>query len=389
MYNYNILFLSRSLNPKDALGKTVSNLLPELQKQANIHVVTTDIVSDCTLNLSNIILLEEKYMIPIRIVKLFMILFAIDIRHVVWYFRYRKTIVSYCKKHNIHFIYAYCSIADGFLAQTASFVNKLTKLPFAVHYCDPIPSPRKCETYECYRVNVIKPLHECFRGASFLSFNNKFIIENAQQYLPFDIRAKSIIIPDTCTEGKIYEASKSNKFILSYIGRFYTVNRTPDKILKAFERSLRAIPEAQLQFIGSNIELSDYNIPTDIQNRIKIVGWTDELDKYISESDILVDISLDIEEDYFISSKLKSYLSSNKLILSISNDNSATSDFLSGLKTSVVRCNHSIESISRGIEQCRFMLNSEIDFSERDNLVHECKPSTVSRNIIKEIIKHV
>lgn len=379
----NILFITSSLS-NSAFGITANSIAEGLAKICNLSIVTNDRIEAAQgIKYVSIDSIPICYKIPVKISKLILMLTAVDVTNLYWYYRCRKSIQKICIEKDINFIYAYCSIMDGVMARVAHYLSNKTGIPYAVHYCDPIPTPRKCETYELYRVNKIKPIKDAFRNASFLSFNNDMIIRNAQNYLDFNISNKSIVVPDTCIKYPIPKES-CDRVIFCYIGRFYSINRTPDKLIEAFVKAQSVEPDIYLQFVGSNVDLSKFNLPLNVLQHIEVVGWTNEVDKYISKSSILIDITLDIEEDFFISSKLKKYLTVDRLILSIANNNSATADFLKNLRSSVICVDHNVEAITKGL-LLSYKIYDKVGFEERNELINSISPDYVASKIIDKI----
>lgn len=375
---------------ESAFGRTTDRLITELAKKCDLSLVVADDTNTQkfkSLGVSTLVI-KEKYSINIKVSKLIMILFAKEIEHFPWIIKNKNKVRQFCKKQKPDIIYAYCSLGDTFIAKIASLVANDFNIKYAIHFCDPIPSPKGCETYEKFRINRIKPLLKIFKDAAFLSFNNKKLIEHTQKYVPYKITHKSIVIPDSCISTLDNIPASPKEFIFSYIGQFYTLNRRPENLIKAFNTFIKNHPDCYLQLVGSgDINLNIEGIDALTKNHIKVIGWTKNVEEYLKNSNVLIDITLDIEEDLFISSKIKNYLTINRIILSIAREQSATRDFLKGVDETIVKCNHDVDSIVKGMEECynRFKNYIDLPYIEREKIISECSVNNVAIRIIKTI----
>lgn len=382
----NILILVSTVG-ESAFGRTSERLISGLANKCNLSLVLADDANISKITSLGIptLCLKETHKINIKLSKLLMIFCAKDIRHLPWIIKNKSKVRLFCKIQKPDIIYAYCSLGDTYIAKVASSVAKDINTKYAIHFCDPIPSPKGCETFEKYRINRIKPLFKIFNCASLLSFNNRKIIEHTQKYLPFNINPKSIIVPDTCESTFSNIPVSSKQFVFSYIGQFYKVNRRPDNLIKAFNIFLKNHPDCYLQLVGSgDIDLCEYYIDSLTKEHISVIGWTNHVEEYLKNSNVLLDITLDIKEDLFVSSKIKNYLTINRLILSIARDQSATRDFLKGVDGTIVKCNHGVSSIVKGMDECykRYKDKTQLTYDERSQLISECSVENVATQLI-------
>ncbi len=83
-----------------------------------------------------------------------------------------------------------------------------------------------------------------------------------------------------------------------------------------------------MHIVGSNkINLNHFNISEDAKTKILFHPFSTNLKAVFERSRVLIDVDADIEEDVFISSKLKDYLSVNRMIVSITGKNSPSRKF--------------------------------------------------------------
>jgi hypothetical protein len=144
---------------------------------------------------------------------------------------------------------------------------------------------------------------------------------------------------------------------------------------------LDIVIDARLIFVGSSINLSDYSIPENKYNNFKVVDWTDIPEKYIEESDILLDYNANIENDVFISSKLTKYIGYNRKILVLSGDNSAPKQFIAD--------QHNLGIWNSGFSTddfvCKALEALQTDFSKWNKRIEFCKSKNASVQI-RELI---
>jgi glycosyltransferase involved in cell wall biosynthesis len=197
------------------------------------------------------------------------------------------------------------------------------------------------------------------------------MIEHQQNYFDFDIKSKSIVIPDPIVvDNKKYPAPDGNNIFL-YLGSFYG-SRKPDSLISGFKIYASENSNAILQIVGNNkIDLDIYDLEASIKDRIKLIGWVDDVDKLIAMSAVLVDVDTDKTGDVFLSSKIKKYLPVNRPILSITSKNSPAEQLLKAFNNSVVISDHNFENVAKAMHQSMNHSYNSDSFLEREIIIKE------------------
>jgi glycosyltransferase involved in cell wall biosynthesis len=251
--------------------------------------------------------------------------------------------------------------------------------------CDPIPAPKEWETYEIYRKSLIRPIKNALRDCTFLSMNTQEMIKFQQTSVKFDLLNKSFVSPDPVNSPMRYFGKLNDKNVLLFLGTFYSA-RKPDKLVLGFSRFIQEGNEAELHIIGhSHFDLKKFNLPDDISKRIIFNSWKEDISEEYRRSRVLVDVDADIANDVFISSKLKSYLSIDRVILSITRKSSPSYKLLSEVGNSSVISDFDEEAICSAIKRS-LSINYTTDlFNDRKNLLQVLSAKEVVGKMAKQI----
>lgn len=372
-----ILILCPSLN-NTPFGKVSFDIVYGLIKNGHEVVLITS-----KSNLQEVKYLFETgygYVFPDKISKIISIFGRFNIK---FYF-FGKRIIKSFRRNNIKelfkpdIIYALCSRDFDILMNVAMTISIECKIPYAIHLVDPIPPPKGWETYEIYRRSLVRLVKKPISRCNYFSMNNERMLKYQQENLGFNIENKSFVVPDPVADDfKWYGMNKSNEKKIVYLGSFYSA-RMPHSLIKGFALFAAQEKSYQLHIIGNNkINLDNYEIADSARSRIKILSWTLDVDEIIKNTDLLVDVDADIEGDVFVSSKIKNYLNSDRVIMSITRNNSPTFDLLSPLKKSVYITSHNPEDIRIAISSALSVEYSDTLFSERLLLLDRIKISVV------------
>lgn len=324
------------------------------------------------------------YVYPERISKIITILFHQNIK----YYLYGKKILGVIARNNIvnsfrpDIIFALCSRDFDILMTVAMKISKKYKIPYAIHLVDPIPPPKGWETYEIYRKSLVYIVKKQIQHCDLFSMSNEHMLKFQQENIDFNIRNKSFVIPDPISDKFNWYGEKIGvKKVIVYLGSFYSA-RKPDALINGFALFALEDKVTELHIVGYNkINLDDYKITTTVKSRIKLLSWVSEVDKIIENADLLVDVDADIEGDVFVSSKLKKYLSTDRMILSITRNNSPSYCLLSSLKESVYISSHDPSEVSVAISKALNIKYFPSVFHERYILFEKFSVSAVVKKV--------
>ena len=387
----NIAFITLQIG-NSAFGQVTERLVKALGNKPDVSLFV--FTSSSTIqNASNIYAYKYFRLFGDRIDKILYVVLGLDLKSILWETVFFLKFYKRIKTLSIDVIYCYTSREAKPVLNIGYWFSKVLKLPYVIHFCDPIPPPAGWQKSELYRKSLKRPVRKYLKAADLISMNNERMLSFMQQEYKMDILTKSFVVPDSCvSERKFFEVQKTGKYVLSYIGVFYTLARTPTKLIYGFSKAFEQNPNIHLKIIGKNhIDLKYYNITEPCKSNIEIIRWVADVEEYIVKSDVLIDIDADIENDVFISSKLKAYLTYNRPILSITGINSPSYNHLIDIKESVIISSHDEDEIGRSILASVKKCRTAIDYSDRNTLIEQFDVSNVADNIISHFntITHV
>jgi len=354
---------------KSAGGKVIENILKGLIGEG--HELLAICAENNLKNASsaNIIKVPYRYVFHQRIDKISTILFHVSLRHRYWqYFviRHYKKVIREFKPQLIYPIGSGGSIA---VLNLGMGIAKSLRVPFAIHLLDPIPAQKGWETYENYRKSRVHTIKNALKYADLIIMGNPQMLEFQQSNLNFDILSKSMVVPDPVVANPIKLDSLPANNKLTFLGSFYGA-RKPDSLLLGFSKYIEKDSNAILQIVGlNNIQLNNFSISEKAKQQIVFQKWTSDLKMVFEQAKVLIDVDADIDGDVFISSKLKEYLTLDRVILSITRQNSPARKMLTGLTKSIVFSGHNPIEVAEAIEKA---LNAGSDisiFKERKTLL--------------------
>jgi glycosyltransferase involved in cell wall biosynthesis len=270
------------------------------------------------------------------------------------------------------------------LLRLAYNLSKFYKIPFIIHSTDPLPSPIDWGEKKIYRTAVLKAIEPFYRQADLISASNPLMLSYQLSELNLQTRKSFVLY---CPTGVFRELNdlfiKKNTFL--YLGSLYG-KRDPKTLVDMFLNLLNTIVDARLIFVGSSINLSDYSIPKNKLNNFETVKWTDNPEKYIEESEILLDYNADIENDVFIASKLIKYIGYSRKILVLSAKNSAPEQFIAN-QQNIGIWNASFSN-NDFIEKAVKAMNTKIlDWSKRQEFCNSKNAHPLVEKLIDKIIE--
>ena len=378
----NIAFITLQIG-HSAFGQVTERLVKALGNKPDVNLFVFASSSSIQ-NASNIYTYKYFRLFGERIDKILYVVLGLDLKSIVWetvfFLKFRKVI----KRLSIDVIYCYTNRDAKPVLNIGYWFSRAFRLPYVIHFCDPIPPPAGWQNSEFYRKSLKRPVRKYIKAANLISMNNDRMITFMQQTYKTDVLTKSFVVPDSCvSERKFIPVQNTGQYVLSYFGNFYTVARTPAKLICGFSKAFEQNPNIRLRIIGKNhIDLENYNLSGPCKSNIEIIQWVADVEEYIAKSDVLVDVDADIDNDVFISSKLKTYLIYNRPILSITRMNSPSYNHLIDIKKSVILSSHDEAEIGRSILKSVETCRTAIDYSDRNKLIEQFDVSNVADNII-------
>ncbi len=364
-------------------GKVVANIISELASQ-NYKLLV--ICSECHVNTAvniNLKVVPFKWLFPMKLTKLFIVMFRVTLRHRYWQSYVYRNFKNDVTDFNPDFIYAIGSGGTQVVYNLGLAIAKYSNVRLALHLLDPIPGPKGWENYEIYRKSLIHTFKKSLKEADLITMGNHHMLEYQQRNLKFDILGKSFIVPDPVVNKPIKLSSLSQKYVLTFLGSFYGA-RKPDRLLEGFSEYNKNNPEAELHIVGTNrINLNHFDVSEDAKKKILFQGFTTNLLEVFERTRVLIDVDADIDEDVFISSKLKEYLSVNRMIVSITGENSPSRQLLSGITKSVIVSDFDKFKISKAIEKA---MDTKYDvnlFDDRKSVLAFLNVSRICNEIVK------
>ncbi|WP_133159985.1 hypothetical protein [Cloacibacterium normanense] len=192
-------------------------------------------------------------------------------------------------------------------------ISETYNLPYIIHSTDPIPSPKPWGDKEIFRSALFSAIKPFYKMANLVGSSNTVMLEYQLSYMP-TIKGKSFVLYNPVSQWQELEENRIERGTFLYLGSIYG-KRDPSFLISQFLILIEKYNFVKLKFVGSDIDILKYNIPKHRIKNFEVISWTDNVEKYIASSEVLLDLNANIEKDVFLSSKLSKYLSYNRKIL--------------------------------------------------------------------------
>lgn len=261
-------------------------------------------------------------------------------------------------------------------------LSKKFNIPYLLHATDPLPSPKEWGEKEIYRKAVIKAISPFYKKADLISASNPVMLDYQLKSLGL-IQKKSFVLYNPLSEWKELDEKKIVKNSFLYLGSVYG-KRDPHVLIKTFLSLLEKVPDARLVFVGSRINLGNFEIPPKSRSNFVSIDWTEDVEKYIQEAEVLIDYNANIQGDVFLSSKLSKYIGYNRKILVICTKSSAPAFcFRNEENINITLSLYDQESI---VEKCCQLLNLKpIEWEYRKRLVKNLQTENIINDLIQKL----
>lgn len=383
-----ILIISLTIDSKSAAGIIFKNLTYSLLEQGvKLIVVSQSLELENSPNLFPIIN-KSVFKLNIKLSKLLTLIFKSNWEYIVWqkfiFYRFRRKI----KHLGPDLVFSFVSgSSPGMINLGESFARYLN-VPFTLNMLDPIPPPKHYENYENYRLGLFPGIRNGLKLAKLVAIENPIMLNHQQSFCSFDLISKSIIVRNTIGRTFNYFGEPSlNEYNLLYLGTI-GVRRNPINLIKAVCKLFDEGVKIKFCIVGDDqYDIGKLKLDDKYEYIISQKSWTDNIDLEMSQSNILVDIDIDMQDDVFSSSKVKQYLFVDRPILAITKKGSPTHDFLKELTNTVYFVDNSVSQIYEKINTIIAKNYNKDEYNEREKVLPDLSASNSARKLIEAFNK--
>ena len=247
---------------------------------------------------------------------------------------------------------------------------------FAIYSVDAIPAPGGWTKRDEFR-GKMRIVRRNFPAADYVASSNGHML--AYQLTTFrhkaGLRTGVLLTPSPSRE---YNLPISSERLLLYTGTLYGL-RNPDHILRAFKRLLQTYPDAQFLLVGMKMRLGNIDaiLTPEERTHVHTAPHTDDLEPLFRRAQVLVDIDADRDSDPFLSSKIVTYLKTNRVILCETGRHTASRELFAGYNT-IIQCDHNEDSLYEGLMRAMSLATKEQDYTERNELIERFSIESVT-----------
>ena len=238
---------------------------------------------------------------------------------------------------------------------------------FAIYSVDAIPAPGGWTKPREYR-GKLKIVSKYFASADYVASSNKHMLDFQLSTFKHKqgLRSNVLLTPSPNEE---YHFPVSNEELILYTGSLYGL-RNPNYMFGAFKRLLKTYPNARLQLVGMKHRLRQMDDILSVEERERVIisPHTSNLAPLFERARVLIDIDADREKDPFLSSKIITYLKTNRMILCETGKDTPSREMFHGYNT-IIQCDHNEDSFYEGLMRAMELSQSEQEYSEREPLI--------------------
>ncbi len=254
---------------------------------------------------------------------------------------------------------------------------------FAIYSVDAIPAPGGWTKPREYR-GKMRIVARNFSQANYVASSNSHML--AFQLTTFKhkaaLRTNVLLTPSPAKE---YNLPMGDSATILYTGSLYGL-RNPDYFFHAFKRLLQEHPEAEAIFVGMGMKFRNMRsiLSAEELKRVTVLGHTDDLEPLFRRATVLLDINADREKDPFLSSKIVTYLKTNRMIITECGGDTPTREVFAGLNT-IILAEHSADSLYSSLKLALERAHSNPDYSEREEVIRRFSIEEVSSLFWRDI----
>jgi glycosyltransferase involved in cell wall biosynthesis len=249
----------------------------------------------------------------------------------------------------------------------ATDLSRRYRVPLALHFSDPIPSPWDGPETRSYRVER-RWSRRLLRSASSVTFVTREALEFQEQATGLSLRARALVLPHVAPTAAALNARPSSPPRLCYVGSFYG-RRRADALLRGFARYRAAGGQAELHFVGTDPhELQAGLARQGLHPWVRVHARTSDLEPHYADASVLVAVDAFVGRPVFLATKLVEYLAVPRPILLLSPSGSPGRTLLETIPGSSVGCDEDEATIADAIARLIRVSTGAVDYSERDAL---------------------
>lgn len=299
--------------------------------------------------------------------------------HFYWRYNALKKCRKIIKNHHIDWIYCRSTPLDPCVVGYK--LNKEFGVPVLQHFADPVPSSFSTENPLLLSI-LKKRFYRIINSASLVSFGTEEMLHNQALELGFNPFCYKYFVSNDVAESnkQIVSSPNLNKdFKFVYLGSFGSY-RNPYPLFHSIDKLNREGIKCTLLVYSSISKVSYYK-----SNNIIFCGRTQDVEKAMSEANVLIDLDIKKKGSVYISSKLKDYIRINKLVVAITSEGSPTYNLVKDIKSIIVTPNLE-ESLSSILKQSMEVCEN-VDISDRQILINTFSPEFAVNKIISKFIE--
>lgn len=262
---------------------------------------------------------------------------------------------------------------------------ELHNTKFAIYSVDAIPAPGGWTKPREYR-GKMRVVARNFSMADYVASSNSHMLDfqlTTFKHKP-GLRSNVLLTPSPAKE---YNLPMGERATFLYTGSLYGL-RNPDYFFTAFKRLLADYPEAEAIFVGMGMKFRNMRsiLSAEEQRRVTILPHTDDLEPLFRRATVLVDINADREKDPFLSSKIITYLKTNRMIICETGGDTPSREVFAGLNT-IILAGHSADSMYEAMRLAIERAHNNPNYAERKDVIRRFSIEEVSEIFWQDIIK--
>ena len=256
---------------------------------------------------------------------------------------------------------------------------------FAIYSVDAIPAPGGWTRPREYR-GKMRVVARNFAAADYVASSNRHMLDF--QLTTFKhkegLRSNVLLTPSPAKE---YRLPMGDGATILYTGSLYGL-RNPDYFFSAFKRLLKEHPEAEVIFVGMGMKFRHMRsiLTAEELKHVTVLGHTDNLEPLFRRATVLLDINADRESDPFLSSKIITYLKTNRVIVTECGADTPTREVFAGLDT-IILAEHSVESLYDSLTLALKRAHSNPDYLEREEVIRRFSIEEVTSIFWQDIVE--